>query len=382
MEWIVAGAVVVVLALAFVWMGLGLTRVLHKLGEEPFAAWVPVYRYIAAARAAELPTAPVWVARCVAAACWLLFGVIVLVRAADVAAGSADLAAVALLAFVVAVLGSFAGWAVWIVGANRIEARLVVHSRMVWLAALVPPAWATVVGFGSTGAVIAGPVTGQRDNDPQPELDDATRAIQRVTPPPPTPPEPDAAPTPTAASDLPNPAPEPDTTEPALVAAPLAEVAMTTDDHDITGQVQRLYSPYDRVASPAGPVAATPWDYEDDDDQTFYTKRRRARWVLRIVGGDEYDLEDVTTIGREGIRPIPGVLAIIDDTRTMSKLHARLRRGSDTWYVTDLGSTNGTFVRDTSGNEIEVEAQTEKKIEGTLLLGDLEAVIVDQRESA
>ena len=31
---------------------------------------------------------------------------------------------------------------------------------------------------------------------------------------------------------------------------------------------------------------------------------------------------------------------------------------------------------------VAAEAQTEKKIEGTLLLGDLEAVIVDQRDSA
>ena len=115
---------------------------------------------------------------------------------------------------------------------------------------------------------------------------------------------------------------------------------------------------------------------------TLFAKRRRARWILRIVDGEEYALEDVTTIGREGIRPIPGVLALQDDTRTMSKLHARLRRESDNWFITDLGSTNVTYVREGSGVELEVKAQTEAKVNGTLLLGDLEAIIVDQRGDA
>lgn len=166
---------------------------------------------------------------------------------------------------------------------------------------------------------------------------------------------------------------------------------MTVDDYDVTGEYPRAFSPYDRIATPTTPAAgaatpggsgeAMPWDY-DDDDETFFAKRRRARWVLRVVGGEEYDLEDITTIGREGIRPIPGVLPILDDTRTMSKLHARLRRESDNWFITDLGSTNGTFVRDANGTELEVKAQSEAKVNGTLLLGDLEVVIVDQREVA
>ena len=160
---------------------------------------------------------------------------------------------------------------------------------------------------------------------------------------------------------------------------------MTTEEHDITGEVPRSYSPYDIDAAPLTPVPLPDplaWGLDDDDDATFFAQRRRARWVLRVVGAEEYDLEDITTIGREGIRPIPGVLPIIDDTRTMSKLHARLRRESDYWFVTDLGSTNGTFVRDPSGTELEVKAQTEAKVEGTLLLGDLEAIIIDQRELA
>ena len=375
MLWIEAAVVVVVFLAAYVWMGFALGAVFRKLDGRKTDAWIPVYRYVVAARESDLPTAPVWVARSVAAVCWLMFGTVVLLRGSETVDASAGLAAVALLAFVMAFLGSLFGWVVWILGAARIEARLGVQSRLSWLAALVPPLWASVIGFGSTQGIVAGPVKGETVQTPDEEReDDATRAIPRVAA---------TEPTPTPASDTPNPTPTSDSPEPPAAPTPPtpAEVVMTTDEHDVTGEFPRAYSPYDRV-QPLVVAAATPWDGEDDDDQTFYAKRRRARWVLRIAGGDEYDLEDVTTIGREGIRPIPGVLSIIDDTRTMSKLHARLRRGSDTWYVTDLGSTNGTFVRDADGNELEVEAQTEKKIEGTLLLGDLEAVIVDQRDSA
>ena len=377
MLWIEAGAVVFVIVLAFVWMGFALGAVLRKLDDDSTSAWVPVYRYVVAARAGDLPTAPVWVARSVAAVCWVMFGVVVLLRGSDAMAASAGLAAVALLAFVMAFLGSLFGWVVWILGASRIESRLGVQSRLSWLAALVPPLWASVVGFGSASPIVAGVVQGQATSEPpsgKPD-DDATRAIPRVV---------TDTPKPASASGTANPAPASDLSESTVAPTPPTpvEAAMTTEERDVTGELPRAYSPYDRVDQPALVAAAQPWDPDDDDDQTFYAKRRRARWVLRIAGGDEYDLEDVTTIGREGIRPIPGVLSIIDDTRTMSKLHARLRRGSDTWYVTDLGSTNGTFVRDAAGIEFEVEAQTEKKIEGTLLLGDLEAVIVDQRDSA
>ena len=357
----------IVFAGFYAWMSVALGALFAKLGHDRAVAWIPIARYASAARAAELPTRPVWIARSAAAGGWLVFVVVVLARSADPAAASDGLAAIAAVAFVVGLAGTLVGWVVWIVGANRIELRLGAERRLAWVAALLPPLWATIIGYGSARPVVAGPVEGVAPVAEY-EEDDATRAIERVT----------------VAQ-----APEPDAGE-----APTAvEGSMTVDDYDVTGEYPRAFSPYDKAMAPTsapssamsavqgGDQQGLPWAY-DDDDETFFAKRRRARWILRVVGGEEYDLEDITTIGREGIRPIPGVLPIIDDTRTMSKLHARLRRESDNWFITDLGSTNGTFVRDPAGVELEVKAQSEAKVNGTLLLGDLEVVIVDQREVA
>ena len=352
----------------FAWMGVALGAVLSKLGLPAATAWIPVYRYVNAARGAEISALPVWIIRGVAAISWLAFVVSVIVRSSDAEAASPGLAAVAGVSFAVAAISSAIGWVIWVMGAGHIELKLGVAQPLWWLAAILPPAWATLVGFGQAGPVATGPVAGVVPV-PEPEAADATRAIPRV-------------PAPTS-----SPAASPEVEQ---SPTPL-EGVMTTEPYDITGQSPRIYSPYDRVAAPRDPAPASapppapsrpPAWIDDDDDATFFAKRHRARWVLRIIGGEEYDLDDVTTIGREGIRPIPGVLALIDDTRTISKLHARLRREADNWYVTDLGSTNGTYVRDDKGNEIEVPANSEAKVVGTLLLGDLEANIVDQREDA
>jgi len=346
----------------YAWMGFALGAVFGKTGTPSRLAWVPIRRYVEAARAGDFPATPVWIARSVALLCWVVFVTFAALRAWDVIEPSSGLAALASTFFAFALLSSAVAWIAWIVSANRIELRLAARRRLAWVAALLPPLWASLVGFGSARPAAMGPVTGAT-SAPLPVDDDATRAIQRVQAP--------------AVQEV-----EPAKADPE--AAEAVEETMTTDEEDITGKFPRAYSPYDTAGSQAAdpsqvqPVEIPPWAY-DDDDATFFAKRRRARWALQVVGGEEYDLDDVTTIGREGIRPIPGVLPIVDDTRTVSKLHARLRRESDNWFITDLGSTNGTFVRDAAGNELEVKAQTEAKVQGTLLLGDLELIIVDLR---
>jgi len=388
MVWIRAVVVAVAIIALFSWMSAALAAVFAKLDLRQRDVWVPIYRHVVVSRAAHLPTGPVWGFRSVAAAGWLVFALLVLLRAADAVAGSSGVGTTAGVSFAIAILCSAVGWLLWVVSASRIELRLAVERRLWWLAALLPPMWATVVGFGKASAIVSGPIAGTSVAPAEPaEADDATRAIRHVaavTAAPTVPPnstEPESQPK--LSTEL-DPASGP--TETITEAPPLPrEETMTTEEHDLTGEVPRKYSPYDLNPVSLTPVPMpdppSPWGHDDDDDATFFAQRRRARWVLRVVGAEEYDLEDITTIGREGIRPIPGVLPIIDDTRTMSKLHARLRREADHWFVTDLGSTNGTFVRDPSGNEFEVKAQTEAKIEGMLLLGDLEALIVDQREA-
>ena len=164
-----------------------------------------------------------------------------------------------------------------------------------------------------------------------------------------------------------------------------------TGDGEPSAVPVRIYSPYDRARAaevtdrpplPSGQADEHPWvmpyDPEDDEDRTIYAQRRRALWVLHVVGGSTYPIEDVTTFGRGAVRPIPGVLGIDDDTRTMSRLHGELRRYGETWHIKDLGSTNGTFVRAEDGTETTVPIGNAVPVTGTLRFGDLEAEIVHE----
>jgi hypothetical protein len=61
--------------------------------------------------------------------------------------------------------------------------------------------------------------------------------------------------------------------------------------------------------------------------------------------GDVYDLEPVTVIGRH-----PRATIVIDSS-FMSSQHAQLAWQQDRWWVTDMKSTNGTYV---NGDRIRV----------------------------
>lgn len=119
---------------------------------------------------------------------------------------------------------------------------------------------------------------------------------------------------------------------------------------------------------------------DDGNDFTVVARRRRDVWVLEVDGGDKYPLAEAdVSIGRVAAGPFSGGhVGITDATRTMSKRHARLRLVDGAWMVSDLGSTNGTFVRGEDGREVEVAPGAEAVVDGVLLLGDLEARIVNQ----
>lgn len=71
-------------------------------------------------------------------------------------------------------------------------------------------------------------------------------------------------------------------------------------------------------------------------------------WVLVVDGGTEFPLNARNVIGR---KPVPSqrdqgahTIKLVDPERTLSKTHARLELEQDELWVTDLGSTNGTFI--------------------------------------
>ncbi|MGO3146157.1 MAG: FHA domain-containing protein [Leucobacter sp.] len=116
------------------------------------------------------------------------------------------------------------------------------------------------------------------------------------------------------------------------------------------------------------PIAA-----EDEIDHTMVVVRKK-RWILELPDGTELELiGDDIVIGR---RPVAidnsTTLLIPDSSRTLSKSHARLRRSEERWTIEDLNSTNGVFVFDEAGEQVEVTPGTELPASEQLLIGTLD----------
>ncbi|MFJ6651275.1 DUF5684 domain-containing protein [Microbacterium sp. NPDC091313] len=133
--------------------------------------------------------------------------------------------------------------------------------------------------------------------------------------------------------------------------------------------------------APAAPTAAASPAADDDDldalDRTVIARRRRIPWALIPPGGSPIDLSsDVVILGRrpedDPARPGAQLISIPDETRTVSKTHARLELRGDTWYVTDLGSTNGVLFATLMGTEVEAQPGQEIEAGERFFLGDAE----------
>jgi hypothetical protein len=124
-----------------------------------------------------------------------------------------------------------------------------------------------------------------------------------------------------------------------------------------------------------------PDDDDDDDieamDQTIVARRRRVPWTLIPPGGSPVDISsEVVILGRrpsaDPAHPGAQLISISDETRTVSKTHARLELRGDTWFVTDLGSTNGVLFATLMGTEVEAQPGQELEAGERFFLGDAE----------
>jgi len=118
-------------------------------------------------------------------------------------------------------------------------------------------------------------------------------------------------------------------------------------------------------------------DNESAFDETILAVRKRPAWMLfPPLGAPIAVTSEVLIIGR---RPgsdadFPGaqLVPVSDETRTMSKTHARLERQGDTWTIVDLYSTNGVVLVGDDGSERDAVPGLPERLPERFLLGDAE----------
>ncbi|MGQ2916521.1 FHA domain-containing protein, partial [Microbacterium aurantiacum] len=98
--------------------------------------------------------------------------------------------------------------------------------------------------------------------------------------------------------------------------------------------------------------------------------------VIELDSGQRVSLASALVLGRNPSAPIDAPAEVYqwpDLSRSLSKSHARLEWDGRRVWVTDLGSTNGTFLRTDAGSQPFLAFQrTPVPADATLELGDRE----------
>jgi hypothetical protein len=224
--------------------------------------------------------------------------------------------------------------------------------------------------IGAPAPISAVPGSTPKDDDVVPGPQRASAAAQEVAAPEPPvtsvpsvqPPAPDPepwAPRPSPVSD-PDTFPEASAAVSAVVGSPAVGAPRAA-----RGSVNALY------ADPEIP--------EDALEHTIIAHRRRAVWSIVPPSGAPISLtSDVVILGRRPVadddHPDAQLVSIQDGT--VSKTHARLELRDDTWYITDLDSTNGVLFATVLGTEVEATPGVEVEAGDRFLLGDAEVRLV------
>jgi hypothetical protein len=356
--------VVVVLAVAavlYVWTAVSLAAVFDKAGVAPWRAWIPLYNLSMLLRLGGLSG-------------WLV------------------------LLLLLPVFGVVFLWAAVTTAAHRVGGEFGYRAGMTVLAAVMLPAWASVIGFGPA-APLPRPEPATRpprdDEESWRELspDFGWSVFDR-------PPAPSAEPA-RSNGPLAEPAVRPNDTAPVtswwMPAVDAGTPAESAAEPSRRGRMLRQPYPPEGEGFPedsgevsavvGSPIAGTPRAAaaavsafrasppDDLDEDTMIAARRRPRWAVELPDGSEVELTaDTVVLGRRPAPPreAPGaqLVEIADATRTVSKTHALLRRQGETWMISDLGSTNGVVVVDGAGDEREIGPGAALAVESVFLLGD------------
>lgn len=142
-------------------------------------------------------------------------------------------------------------------------------------------------------------------------------------------------------------------------AAPLETVAV--DRRTLAPSFGPRRSPQPAPAAAPAPVPTHPQP-EMDDSTVLGSRRATApvaeapasrRYVLRLEPGGEYPLDHPIVLGRApraAQHPGARIVAVPSPRKEVSGTHVEVRLEDDVLIVRDLGSTNGTIVRDASGD--------------------------------
>lgn len=149
-----------------------------------------------------------------------------------------------------------------------------------------------------------------------------------------------------------------DADAPSAEGEELGRVAETTDS-----TAQR---PDEQSSAAASPI-------EEMTQTARPRSRRRGEWSLRLPGGELVALESRTVVlGRRPSADDEGMqyVTVTDDTRTMSKRHARLDWTVTGWTITDLESTNGVTLVHDDGRAEKLPAGSTAVVPNRFRLGD------------
>ncbi len=78
--------------------------------------------------------------------------------------------------------------------------------------------------------------------------------------------------------------------------------------------------------------------------------------------------------------PDAQLISLDDDTRTISKTHARLELRDERWFITDLDSTNGVLFATLMGTEVAATPGEATEAGDRFLLGDAEVSLIRSEE--
>ncbi|RZU64103.1 FHA domain-containing protein [Microterricola gilva] len=373
----------------YVWASAALAAVFGKLGEPGWKAWVPVYNSFVLFRLGGV--APFW--------------------------------AITLFLPLINVVG----FVFSIFAINSISKQFDKGAGFTVLGVLLMPIWSSILGWGRATAEPAGAQRVAHPDDAAPAAaspfgitpGDAVPARipfgEPVQPAAPRIPAPAAAVATVAPADdvvqEAHTAPPVFSYTPAVIAtpAPVAPPAPIEMPEELSVRVEQQTAAPARVtplidsvpdfSAPAAPVAAAaasvvldepreaaaaqPIDDDDDMDATVIAGRRNKAWVFETESGQRVPLSaELVLLGRNPVplaeHPDAQLITVRDAGRTVSKTHASVQLHGTAWVITDLQSTNGVYVLDAEGAEIELEPGVATEVTGRFVLGELSARIFQE----